>query len=298
MNAKTQYNLDAADLAVVLAVTRGGTLAKAGERLKADASTVFRSLQRVEKALGQTLFERSRRGYQPTVLAQQLCAHAEQVEAALEAARADVQQRTGMVTGTVRITTTDTVLHGFLFPVLPGLAQQHPQLQLELVATNEFASLARRDADIAVRATTKPPPHLVGRPLRSLHFAVYAPRRFRGRTVDDALADGLDWIAIDDHVPEHASVQWRQRRAPRVEPRYQVNTISAVCEGIAAGLGVGVAPTFLAENRKDMKRLGNTIPECESQLWLLTHPESRHVRRIAAVAGYLAEALADRGPSA
>ena len=93
-------------------------------------------------------------------------------------------------------------------------------------------------------------------------------------------------------------MQWRQRRAPRVDPRYQVNTISAVCEGIAAGLGVGVAPTFLAEHRKDMKRLGDTIPECESQLWLLTHPESRHVRRIAAVAGYLADALADRGAGA
>jgi DNA-binding transcriptional LysR family regulator len=292
MNAETQCQLDAADLAVVLAVTRGGTLAKAGERLKVDASTVFRSMQRIEKALGQTLFERSRQGYQPTQLAMDLCHHAERVEAALEAARAEVQQRAGTATGTVRITTTDTILHGLLLPVLPALAVKHPKLQHELVATNEFVSLAKRDADIALRATTAPPPHLVGRPLQPLHFALYAPKRYRGRSLDDVIADGVDWIVVDDYVPEHASVRWRQKRLPKVVPRYQVNSISAVCEAIAAGLGVGIAPTFLCEHRKDMKRLGDIIPECDSQLWLLSHPESRHVRRVAVVVAHLAEQLA------
>ena len=33
------------------------------------------------------------------------------------------------------------------------------------------------------------------------------------------------------------------------------------------------------------------LPECDTQLWLLTHPESRHLRRIAAVAGHLATTI-------
>jgi DNA-binding transcriptional LysR family regulator len=45
---------------------RGATLAEAARRLEADASTVFRSVQRIEKSLGQRLFERSRLGYLPT----------------------------------------------------------------------------------------------------------------------------------------------------------------------------------------------------------------------------------------
>jgi DNA-binding transcriptional LysR family regulator len=60
VNARTQYTLSAADLDVVLAMVRGGTLAAAGERLGVDASTVFRSLRRIERGLGAALFDRSR----------------------------------------------------------------------------------------------------------------------------------------------------------------------------------------------------------------------------------------------
>ncbi|MGI4888150.1 MAG: LysR family transcriptional regulator, partial [Janthinobacterium lividum] len=39
MHAETQYRLSAADLEVVLAMVRTGTLAAAGDRLGVDAST-------------------------------------------------------------------------------------------------------------------------------------------------------------------------------------------------------------------------------------------------------------------
>ena len=85
--AYTQYRLGASDLEMLLALTRGRTLAVAGERLRVDASTVFRSLQRLERNLGQRLFERTRGGYAPTELATQLAGHAEEMEVVLESAR-------------------------------------------------------------------------------------------------------------------------------------------------------------------------------------------------------------------
>src|SRR5262245_51983514 len=132
MNAPTQYRLGAADLDAVLAMVRGGTLAAAGERLGADASTVFRALRRIEQGLRQPLFERSRAGYRATELALALAAQAEQVEAALEAARAATQAGPEQVAGAVRITTTDTVLHGLVAPALKSLAAAHPLLEFEL----------------------------------------------------------------------------------------------------------------------------------------------------------------------
>jgi DNA-binding transcriptional LysR family regulator len=91
MSARTQHKLNASDLEVVLALVRFGTLAAAGERLGLDPSTVFRSIQRIERGLGQELFERSRSGYQPSEQAQLLAGHAEQMEAHLESARSAVQ---------------------------------------------------------------------------------------------------------------------------------------------------------------------------------------------------------------
>ena len=116
MNAQTQGQLGAGELAVLLALVRAGTLAGAGPLLGVDGSTVFRSVQRAEKALGQRLFERSRTGYRPTELGIRLAEHAERIEAELDAARRVAQSKVGAVGGTVRLSTTDTILHGLLCP--------------------------------------------------------------------------------------------------------------------------------------------------------------------------------------
>src|ERR1700741_4040124 len=121
--AKAQYDLSAADLEVLLALARGGTLAEAAARLQADASTVFRSVQRVEKSLGQRLFERSRSGYLATDTMLRIARHAERIESELESARAAAAGSQGELTGRVRITTTDSVLRGLVLPALAPLAR-------------------------------------------------------------------------------------------------------------------------------------------------------------------------------
>lgn len=276
---------------VVLALVRRGTLAAAGSVLGVDASTVFRSLQRLEQGLRQRLFERSRAGYRPTELGLQFARHAEKIEAELEAARATADAGGGAVSGLVRISTTDTLLHGLVMPALRGLTAQHPLLQFELSASNELASLTRRDADIALRATKKPPEHLVGRQLGRIQVALFAPAGRGGERLRRLELTEAPWITPDDALPEHPTVLWRKRHHPRVVPRLRVNSILSVLEGVACGLGVGIVPLFLTAGRKDVVPISEPIEECETQLWLLTHPESRHLRRIATVAGELAKQI-------
>lgn len=289
--AKAQYQLTPDDLAVTLALVRGRTLASAGERLGVDASTVFRALQRVERGLGRTLFERTRAGYRPSEIATRLVEHAEQMEAAVEAARSSMQTVPSQVSGTVRITTTDTVLHGLVAPALRDLVKAHPLLAFELQTGNELASLTRRDADIAVRATRRPPQHLVGKEVGPIRVAIYTAKRTGARTYAQVEAGQCDWIAPDDALPEHPSVVWRTRAFPKVVPRYRVSSIMSVLELVAQGLGVGIVPLFLAESRQDVVRLTEPLEDCETALWVLTHPEARHLRRVGTVYSHLAEAL-------
>ena len=291
MLAKSQYTMTPTDLELTLALVRGGSLAAAGERLGVDASTVFRGLQRIERGLGRRLFERTRSGYLATELATQLAEHAEKMEVALEGARSSIEAAPAQVSGTVRITTTDTVLHGLVAPALRSLQKAHPLLVYELHTGNELASLTRRDADIAVRATKRPPQHLVGRQIGPIRVALYAAKRGSARKLEDVHAGQADWIAPDDALPEHPSVIWRKRRFPKAEPRFRVNSILSVLELVALGLGVGIVPLFLAEGRSDIVRLTEPLAECETDLWLLTHPESRHLRRVAAVYSHLAQAM-------
>ena len=211
MVAKTQYKISSPELEVVLALTRATTLAQAGEQLGLDASTVFRTLQRMEKGLGQRLFERSRSGYRAGELAQALATLAEQMEVQLEAARSLSQAASEQVSGSVRITTTDTILHGLVAPALKTLYEQHPLLSFELHSGNELASLTRRDADIAIRATRRPPQHLVGKHVGPIRVALYVARKSPLRTFDANVAAETSWIAPDDALPDHPSVVWRKK---------------------------------------------------------------------------------------
>lgn len=291
MIAKTQYKMTSGDLEIALALVRTGTLATAGERLGVDASTVFRSLQRIERGLGRQLFERTRSGYIATEMATVLAEHAEQMEVALEAARSSVESAPSQISGKVRITTTDTILHGVVAPALRTLRAVHPLLGYELHTGNELASLTRRDADIAVRATKRPPQHLVGKHIGPIRVAVYAAKRGAARKFADVEAGKVDWIAPDDALPDHPSVVWRKRHFPKMTPRYRVSSILSVLELVALGLGVGVVPLFLAEGRSDVVQLTEPLDECQTELWLLTHPESRHLRRVGAVYSHLAHAM-------
>jgi DNA-binding transcriptional LysR family regulator len=291
VNADLQrHALAAADLALVLALVRGGNLARAGALAGVDGSTVFRTVQRAEKALGQRLFERSRAGYRATDLGLRIAQHAERIEAELEAAQTAVAADAGAAAGSVRVSLTDTVLHGLVLPALGALLAAHPLLAVELSARNEFANLTQREADIALRATLKPPPHLVGRRLGPIRVVACAARHaVRQRPVELAAAP---WIAVDDALPEHPSVRWRRRHLPQVVPRVLTNSILGVHEAVALGLGVGILPLFLVRASPALVALTEPLAEVESQLWMLTHPESRHLRRIATVAAHLAQAIA------
>ena len=291
MDAPAQRNVSANDLMVVLALVRTGTLAEAGGQLAVDGSTVFRSVQRLEKSLHQRLFERSRAGYRPTELGLRLAQHAERIEVELEAARTASEVQSAAVTGQVRISSTDTLLHGLVMPALRSLGAAHAGLHFELNASNELASLTKRDADIAIRATRRPPDHLVGKHLGPIRVALYGAKSRQFARSASADPSDWPWIAPDDALPEHPSVLWRKRHHPQAVLQYKVNSILSVMEAVAAGLGVGIVPLFLARGRDELVALSDPLDECETQLWLLTHPESRHLRRISTVAGHLASQL-------
>ena len=124
--AKMQSALSLSDLELLLALVRGRTLGGAAERLKIDASTVFRSIKRIEKDLGELLFERSRQGYLPTELARKLASYAERIESQLQEAREVACKSSDEPSGALRITTTDTILHGMLLPVLGRFTTAYP----------------------------------------------------------------------------------------------------------------------------------------------------------------------------
>ncbi|KTC45772.1 LysR family transcriptional regulator [Pseudomonas fluorescens ABAC62] len=280
LNAPTHYSIDYPDLSLILALVRGGSLARAAALLRVDVSTVFRAIRRLEAALGQTLFEKSRSGYLPTSLASNLAQQAERAELALEAARIGVEQGGEVISGTVRLTCTDSVLQGLLLPALAQFMPNYPALTLELSTSNDFANLSRRDVRIALRLTRTPPEHLVGRCLGSVSYQVCASVDYARRNADRELAD-LAWIAPDDFLPDHPTVAWRREQLPGVRPSYRCNSMLSVTELVRAGLGVAALPDFLLD--ADLQPLSPALAGHDTALWLLTRPDCRALRSVVSL---------------
>jgi DNA-binding transcriptional LysR family regulator len=289
--AQMQSSLSLADLELVLALVRGRSLQGAAERLWVDTSTVFRSIKRIEKDLGELLFERGRQGYLPTELGRELAGYAERIETQLQEAREAVAKVGVEPAGALRITTTDTVLNGLLLPALGKFTAAYPQIELELIATNTLANLSQRDADVAIRATRKPPEHLVGSRLGTLSSAVFASQSYIDRMGGAVQLENADWIALDESLAEHPSVRWRRHRYPKVQPRYRCNSVLSVAGSVVCGLGVGVAPMFLLKDHPETRILAGPLEDLETDLWMLAHPDVRHLKRVKLLFEFLRENL-------
>ncbi|HEY0844165.1 MAG TPA: LysR family transcriptional regulator [Noviherbaspirillum sp.] len=289
--AKTQSSLSLADLELVLALVRGRSLGGAAERLKVDASTVFRSIKRIEKDVGELLFERSRSGYQPTELGRALAVHAEHIESQLQDAREAAFRRRAEPAGVLRITTTDTILHALLLPALAGFSAAYPRIDIELVSTNALANLSQRDADVAIRATRKPPEHLVGSRIGTLASAVFAAQSYFDRCPQPLRLEDADWIGLDDSLADHPSMRWRRQHYPKVQPRYLCNSVLSAAGAIVWGLGVGVAPLVLLQDKPQVRIVEGPLPALETDLWMLAHPDVRHLQRVRILFEYLRENL-------
>lgn len=286
-----QYQISHADLTLVLALERGRSLAKAAELLKVDVSTVFRSIRRLESALGTALFVKSRKGYLPTDTAQALAEQAERAEQALEAARIALTCGEQVVSGTVRLTCTEAVLHSLLLPALADFMPNYPALSLELSTSNTFANLSRRDADIALRLTNTPPEHLVGRCLGSTSYVVCGRPEWRERLTEAPTA--VPWIALDDSMHDHPTAIWRTRHYPDLMPRYQCSGMSTLAQLASQGLGVTALADYMVRDLPGVEALSDPLPGCDTQLWLLTRPDCRALRSVQALFEELTPRLRD-----
>lgn len=280
------------DLRHLLAIARGGNLAAAARSLSVNHSTVFRRLAAFEDALGVRLFERLPEGYVLTAEGETIRAHAEAVERSIHALERAVAGSDFRLSGDVRITTAPNLASNYIARYLPAFRALHPDIRVEIAAADSDFDLARREADLALRATTQPPDYLVGRKVVDLPWLACASRDYlaehgRPRTTDELAAHAL--IGADARFARLPVFAWLHARHPYerfVTRAGDLNTMAALA---GAGLGIALLPADQAD--ASLVQLFAVEPPFASPLWLLTHPDLRHVARIKALADFLHERL-------
>ncbi|MFC4258540.1 LysR family transcriptional regulator [Marinobacter lacisalsi] len=292
---KTRSNLAWNDFEAILAIATAGSLSGAARGLGVSHATVFRRLGDIEKRLGVTLFERSRTGYRPTVAGEELADTARIMDEAALAAERKVAGRDLEPTGEIWVTTTDSLLMGLLAPLFTEFREKYPGIVLDVAVSNQLFNLTRREADVAIRPSNRPPENLIGRPLTTIGQAVYAHRSFGlppGAPVDSLI--GQPWIGAGPRLQDSALDQWMDNHQLKPSCVYRVDTLVSILSAIRSRMGLAVLPCYLADGDPDIIQLTDPIPELEYGLWFLMHPDLRGVVRIHALMDFLTDVVRAR----
>ena len=278
------------DLRVVLAVARAGSLSGAARSLRVTHSTVFRRLTAIEKRLGVRLFERFRDGYSATPAGETAASFAARFADDFVALERRLSGQDLRPSGTVRITTTDTICAMLMRHVL-ALRAAYPQIHLEITITNAMANLTRREADVAIRPTAEPPETLVGRRIATIAHAIYGSRAWlarRGRSD----RSGDEWVGLDDALATTVIGRWMNGNVQDARIALRVDALPALRDAARASMGLALLPCYLGDEDDQLRRVRPAaIPEARSALWLLTHGDLKRTARIRAVMDFLATAL-------
>lgn len=273
------------DYRLILAMARVRSVRGAADALGINHATVSRRLAALSDQLGGPLFERIAGGYQATPLGETLTAAAERMEGvALDAAR-QARASDSRLAGPVTVSIPDAIGHHLLLDTLAGIARDHPELQLAVRLSYEFADLDRSQADIVVRMTAQPDDHLVGRELFPIHTGFYATPDYLARTAD------IDRVWIT-RSPVREDCPWLAH-SPYSDARIglSLSSLDLCHEAAARGMGMINGACYIADPDPRLTRLPGQSARPLAPLWVLTHPDLRHVPRIQTVMRTLTDAL-------
>jgi DNA-binding transcriptional LysR family regulator len=281
-------DIDWNDLRYILCLSRTGRIAVAARQLGVHGTTVARRIASVEGLLGVRLFERNSGVLAPTDCGQAVISRAERIELDVDAVKDSIKGADSVAVGKVRVTAVPLVLNYILVPALSALLRSHKRLQIELAADPRNLSVTNREADIALRMTRPDKEYrAVVRRVGIFEYAVYAASAGRN----------LPWITYDATWSDLPHARWMTRAAasdPEAATSIIVNDSELALNAVRAGLGRSLLPCRIADSISGLCRLSGTKPVLSREMWLIVHPDLKHLARVRAVMGWIERLMAER----
>src|SRR5215469_11366593 len=274
---KKRTDLDWEDVRYFIALARHRTLSATARALRVNHATVARRVASLETLLGHPIFDRRASGYALTAEGKALVNHA----SAMNEAALSILRRLDAGTelsGRVRLAAGRVLAERFLIDRLRAFHERYPAIDLEVFGGSRVVSLAKREADIALRYGSPKDSELVARRVAKLTFGLYASPDYH-----DKLKAGEPqvFIGFDENSEFVAEAQWLERH-------FGSQTTQAAAA--RAGYGIALLPKYVVETHEPglvEVAPGGHLPERD--VWLIIRRDLTKVPRVRVVADYLVE---------
>lgn len=279
-----------------LAAAEHGSLVSAARELRTTQPTLSRSIQALEEELGVVLFHRTPRGLVLTDTGSKLLERARSVSVAANDFGLAAEGRSDRLDGVVRITASEVFANYRLPNILARFRQSEPDIEIELVASNDELSLLRREADIAIRMYQPSQSELIARRVGEVELGAFASEAYLKRKATPVTTDNIlehEFIGYDrnDELIRgfHDAGLDIDRRFFKLRCENQV-----VCwQLVLAGAGIGFTQKQIGMNDPRVVPVLESHPMPSLPIWIAANPELKSSARIRRAYDFLADAISE-----
>ena len=274
-----------------LAVAQSGSVRVAAERLMVNHSTVLRRIAQLEERLGTHVFEKRPTGYRLTNAGDEILQFAKEMEVSSNKLETRIFGRDQGVRGLLRVTMAAPLATDLLMPDFADFARRHPDIEVDVVPSDDPVNLTNREADVAIRVVydrDKLPPNLHGGKGPDLYGGIYMSRALLADWRSGA-ADRIRWIIKSNiGVPDWAGpMEVRPIKVP-----FRTTEAGAQMAAVRGGVGITALPCFVGDRDLLLARVPGSALRLHGTLWLLTHGETRKTKRVRLLTEHLSRSLA------
>ena len=275
-----------------LVVANEGSLSAAGRALGMSQPTLGRQITALEDELNVVLFERMGKGLVLTEAGQRLFEYVQQMADAASNFALVAQGQSNDVAGEVCISITELDAYFRMPKCIQQLQQQAPNIQLEVLVSNEISDLKRREADIAIRYTRPTENDLIIKKLGVEKAYLYGHKDYVKPFINAPIdrVKELKFIGFDrsDQMKLYLeSLGWP------VKPEQ----FSILCKNqlvqiqlMHQGVGIGFLPDHIAAQHSDLMPIyQNEFLPIELDVWLVCHRELHTYKKVRIVFDWLAD---------
>ena len=244
---------DLVDLQLFIAVADARSITQGALRAHLALASASARIKGLEAALGVTLLKRGRRGVELTAAGESLLDHARIVMHQVDAMRGDLAAFASGAKASVHLLANTSGLSEHLPKALAAFLREHPDINVDIEereSTDIAAAIVAGAADLGFAAEHALPEHVERFLFSEDRLTLVAARRsaFAGRRqIDFGEVTARDFVgltnstALQGHIAKHAA-----RLGARLRFRARLRDFDAICQMVAAGVGIAVVPEAAA----------------------------------------------------
>ena len=243
------YRLDLVSLSLFTLVVRTGSISKGAELAHLAVGAASKRISDLEAAVDAEMFDRHSRGVTLTAAGQALHRHAQRILHDVDQLSAELSDHAKGVVGVVRLWANTSAITQFMPADLATFAALHPGIQIQMNEADSHEvvlALLEGRADLGVFADRTPAPGLQTQPYRRDRLVLVVPPGHplaTRRSIAFAEAANYDFVSLSQgtSLAQRLALASGQLGVP-LRIRIHVRSFDAMCQMVAAGLGIAVLP--------------------------------------------------------